>query len=174
MKSFSILALAAVLFSSVQAAPQLATRASQADIDAYINGQNSMRARHGAKALAWSDALAQKAQQWTNGCKFQHSGGSLGPYGENLSAGTGGGFTIAAAVKLWTDEECMVGDTASYQTGVPSHFSQVVWKGTTQVGCAYTMCNGIFDPSYGQARFVACEYSPAGNVIGQFPQNVQM
>lgn len=32
---------------------------------------------------------------------------------------------------------------------VPSHFTQVVWKGTTQVGCAVQVCSGIFPASYG-------------------------
>lgn len=31
----------------------------------------------------------------------------------------------------------------------PSHFTQVVWKSSTQVGCAVQSCNGIFDPSFG-------------------------
>jgi len=54
---------------------------SDGDIQAYLSAHNSVRAQHGATALSWSDNLASKAQQWANGCKFQHSGGSLGPFG---------------------------------------------------------------------------------------------
>ena len=32
---------------------------------------------------------------------------------------------------------------------VASHFTQMVWKSTTQLGCAVQSCNGIFDSSYG-------------------------
>ena len=32
---------------------------------------------------------------------------------------------------------------------VASHFTQVVWKGTTQVGCAVQSCSGIFAASFG-------------------------
>jgi hypothetical protein len=106
------------------------------------------------------------AQAWADGCKFEHSGGQ---FGENLAAGTGDAYTIASAVKSWTDEVSQY-NSADPQ---PSHFTQVVWKATTQVGCAVQDCSGIFDASYGLAHFHVCEYSPAGNVIGEFAQNVQ-
>jgi Cysteine-rich secretory protein family len=50
---------------------------------------------------------------------------------------------------------------------VASHFTQVVWKGTSQIGCAKAVCGGIF-PGFGDANFFVCEYLDAGNVIGQF------
>jgi uncharacterized protein YkwD len=55
---------------------------------------------------------------------------------------------------------------------VPSHFTQVVWKATTQVGCAVNTCNGIF-AGFGAAQYYVCEYSVQGNVIGEFGTNVQ-
>jgi hypothetical protein len=108
--------------------------------------------------------LASAAQQWANNCKFVHSGGSLGPFGENLAAGTGSSYDIAAAVKSWTDE------VSEYDPNnpQPSHFTQVVWKGTSQVGCALQLCDGIFDASFGKAKYFVCEYSAQGNIIGQF------
>lgn len=135
----------------------------------YLAAHNSFRAQHGAAALTWSDELASKAQQWANGCKFQHSGGSLGPYGENLAAGTGSSYGISAAIKSWTEE------SKDYNPSNPtfSHFTQVVWKGTKQLGCAVQSCDGIFSSSYGKAKYYVCEYFPAGNVQGQFAQNVQ-
>ncbi|KAG5654737.1 hypothetical protein H0H81_003745 [Sphagnurus paluster] len=133
------------------------------DIQAYLSSHNSVRANHGAVPLTWSDDLASKAQQWANGCLFQHSGGIFGRIGENLAAGTGD-YTIQTAVKAWTDE------VSEYNPSNPksSHFTQVVWKATTQVGCAVQICDGIFDASFGKARYYVCEYSAAGNVQGQF------
>jgi len=116
--------------------------------------------------LTWNDTLASYAQKWVNGCKFQHS---AGPYGENLAAGTGD-FDIAAGIKLWTDEASDYDPTNPQ----PSHFTQVVWKSSTQVGCAVSTCSGIFDASFGKAQYYTCEYSPPGNYIGEFAQNVQV
>ncbi|KAF9015338.1 CAP domain-containing protein [Cyathus striatus] len=151
--------------TSSSASASTGSTTSSSDIDAYLAGHNTVRANHGASALTWSDELASKAQQWANGCVFEHSGGSLGDFGEDLAAG-GGDFSITSAVKLWTDE------ASEYDPSnpVPSHFTQVVWKATTQVGCAVQSCDGILD---GTAKYYVCEYFPAGNVIGEFAENVQ-
>lgn len=45
------------------------------------------------------------------------------------------------------------------------HFTQLVWKNTTTVGCGAANCDGI-------GWLLVCEYNPAGNVIGQFGGNV--
>ncbi|PIL27964.1 transporter [Ganoderma sinense ZZ0214-1] len=147
----------------------VAADTSPQDVAAYLTAHNTARAEHGAKGLGWNETLANAALWWVSKCKFQHSGGSLGPYGENLAAGTGGSYDIAAAVKSWTDEASQY----NAQNPAPSHFTQVVWKNSAQVGCAEKDCPGIFPADYGMAKYHACEYFPAGNVIGQFPENVQ-
>ncbi len=43
------------------------------------------------------------------------------------------------------------------------HFSQLVWKGSTQLGCGYST----------KCQMLTCNYSPPGNVAGQFASNVQ-
>jgi hypothetical protein len=70
----------------------------------------------------------------------------------------------------------------SEQTG---HFTQLVWKGTTEVGCGVTNCPPVSSSSSSsddsgsnpaQGWFVVCEYRPPGNVVGDdniwFTQNV--
>ncbi|RXW18244.1 hypothetical protein EST38_g7613 [Candolleomyces aberdarensis] len=139
---------------------------SGGDIADYLAGHNTIRRNHGASDLTWSDELASAAQRWANNCQWKHSGGAVGPFGENLAAGTNLG--IRAAIKLWTDE------VSDYNPASPtfSHFTQVVWKGTTQVGCAVQTCTGILGNS--PAKFYVCEYNPPGNVAGRFGENVQV
>lgn len=78
--------------------PEFIASAVDAFADAYTQAHNSFRAQHGARPLAWSPALAAKAQNWANGCVFKH-----GSVGENLAAGTGN-YGAVNAVKGWTDE----------------------------------------------------------------------
>ncbi|CAE6425065.1 unnamed protein product [Rhizoctonia solani] len=107
----------------------------------YLDAHNNKRAKHGAKALVWDDALSASAQAWANQCKFEHS-----QSGQNLAAGTGNP-SAATAVGWWNDE------SKDYNTSSPqySHWTQVVWKSTTKLGCAMKQCapGTIFDASYG-------------------------
>ena len=65
---------------------------------------------------------------------------------ENLAAGTGT-FTVTDGINSWMDE------AADYdpEDPQPSHFTQVVWKSTTNVGCAFITCppGSIFPEVYG-------------------------
>lgn len=90
-----------------------------------MNEHNRFRALHGAAPLTWSQTLADAAASWASHCVFQHSGGTLGPYGENLAAnaGEGTGTTAAlAGIQLWEDE------APDYNPANPtySHFTQMV------------------------------------------------
>jgi hypothetical protein len=58
------------------------------------------------------------------------------------------------------------------------HFTQLVWKNTTSVGCGRTQCNGERDKDKDKDMaapgwYVVCEYYPPGNVIGSFTAMVQ-
>lgn len=136
-------------------------QSSSSDQAAYLAAHNSARQAHGASPVTWSDQLAGFAQTWANNCVFQHSGGKFGRVGENLAAGTGS-YGIDEMVGDWMAE------VSQYDPNNPvaSHFTQVVWKGTSQIGCAKQTCSGIFPGS--DATFYVCEYLAAGNVIGEF------
>jgi len=137
--------------------------AAQALVDAH----NRYRAQHCAAPLAWSPQLAQVAQRWANalrdrGCQFGHSGGE---YGENLAAGTTGTLDGGAVAAMWYDEVReypFPNGGFSMRTG---HFTQLVWRETTQLGCAMSQCNGN--------DIWVCEYDPPGNVQGMYRDNVK-
>ncbi|KAF9006605.1 CAP domain-containing protein [Cyathus striatus] len=174
--------VAAGVFStsfSVYAAPRPAAghprflsnmRTSPFQIATFLNAHNSVRAAHNASALTWSSELAEKAGVWADNCQFKPTGGVLSDqmYGENIAAGTGK-FSTYNAVEIFTQDE------ASYDPASPTytHFTQVVWKSTTQLGCAVSRCDGIFDASFGKASLYVCLYNPVGNVIGEVLENVQ-
>lgn len=53
------------------------------------------------------------------------------------------------------------------------HFSQIVWKGTTHVGCATVVCNSLGNVDSSEPLpFTVCNYSPPGK-IRSFPISVQ-
>lgn len=150
-----------------QPRPQPAPAAGPSgDAAALVAAHNRYRAQHCAQPLTWSPKLAQVAQQWANnlrdqGCAFDHSGGS---YGENLAAGTTGAMDPEAVVAMWYDEVkgySFQQPGFSMQTG---HFTQVVWRSTTQVGCGMAQCKGN--------DIWVCEYDPPGNWEGQYKQQV--
>jgi hypothetical protein len=126
---------------------------------------------HGASPLEWSDDIAYMAQAWAfvtgNENKGQSGEHSKSEYrknnagfdylGENIAWASPNPPSPAQAVKMWYDEieftEGKLGalNEFNYQTG---HYSQVVWKETTHVGC------GAFDGT------VLCIYGPGGNFGG--------
>ncbi|KIK55517.1 hypothetical protein GYMLUDRAFT_76469 [Collybiopsis luxurians FD-317 M1] len=136
-------------------------------VQEYLDSHNSVRSQFNVGGLQWNNTLAAVAQQWSNKCNFEHSNGAMGPYGENIAAGTGN-YNITTALGDWAAE------ASQYNPRNPqySHFTQMVWKDTTQVGCAVQTCDGIFQSDYGPAQFYTCEYYPQGNIIGQFSENV--
>lgn len=129
---------------------------------AILDAHNVDRAAHGVGPLSWDSSAYAYAKN--NADNYDCSGiltHTHGPFGENLAAGFPDG---PSAVKAWYDE----GQTYNYQThNEYNHFTQVVWKGSTKVGCAYKDCL-----AYGWQKYIVCEYSPVGNVVGQSPANV--
>jgi uncharacterized protein YkwD len=134
---------------------------------AWVDAHNRVRAKHCAPPLEWSPKLAQVAQQWANtlrdkGCVFGHSGNAT--YGENLAAATTGSLDAAAIVKMWYDEiaDYKFPDGGfSMKTG---HFTQVVWRGTSRIGCGRSLCKTM--------EIWVCEYERPGNWEGQYRANV--
>ncbi|MDB4964983.1 MAG: hypothetical protein JWN44_672 [Myxococcales bacterium] len=167
MRSCLFLLCAALCLARPESAARAKSAGASADATALVDAHNRMRAKHCAPPLRWSPKLAASAQKWSNairdrGCALGHSGGA---YGENLAAGTIGMLTPAAVVGMWYDEVkrfSFRNGGFSMKTG---HFTQVVWRGTHEVGCGRSQCNGL--------DVWICQYDPPGNVEGQYRENVQ-
>jgi len=134
------------------------------DFTAIVAAHNGYRSMHCAPALTWSTQLAASAQQWANACTSNGQGGfkhddKRGQVGENLYWGTR--TTAKNAVDWW------YGEISNYDFANPKccgppkipavvgHFTQVVWRNSTQVGCGVAACSG--------KNFWVCRYSPPGN-----------
>ncbi|RDW25795.1 CAP domain-containing protein [Yarrowia lipolytica] len=126
-----------------------------------LDTQNAKRAEHGVGAFAWNETLANFASDYLEKaqCNFAHSGG---PYGENLAMGYP---SAQAAVNGWYDEVKDYNFAQGDFSMATGHFTQMVWKGSNQLGCAKKECGG-------NGAYVVCEYYPRGNIIGAFQQNV--
>jgi uncharacterized protein YkwD len=141
------------------------TNALAQEQQTILTVHNQFRKLHHAAPLLWDDELAQFAKRHANMCRFKHSGSS---FGENLAAGYP---SLAAAINAWYAENALYSYNNpgfSYATG---HFTQVVWKETQKIGCAYVACNGSGGTP---GNYLVCEYSPAGNIAnnGFFARNV--
>jgi pathogenesis-related protein 1 len=148
----------------------VASRGSPRQIGAFLGAHNAVRSAHGAAPLKWSSDLAQRAEAYGDKCQFAHTNGALSstPYGENIAAGTGD-FGVFDAVRSF------VSDQDQYNPANPTflRFTQVIWKSTTEIGCAVSECNGLFGPKTGTAYLYVCLYNPPGNVLGKIKENVQ-
>ncbi|MCU1282690.1 MAG: hypothetical protein JWM53_6236 [bacterium] len=160
---------AATLATLSGGAPSSARRQSAPAVDAgaWVEAHNRVRAKHCAPPLAWSPKVAASAQKWANtiadrGCALGHSGGQ---YGENLAAGTSGTLDAAGVVGMWYDENKQFSFRSGGFSMKTDHFTQVVWRGTTAVGCGRSQCNGM--------DVWICQYDPPGNVEGQYRDNVR-
>lgn len=162
------------------AMPAVAAQALDFDAAEMLAAHNRWRATVGAPALTYSTELAASAQQWadhlkqSNRCQMQHSQPN-GAYGENLywasaiewSNGKREVQKVSPkkVVDEWASERadydyarnrCAVGKMCG-------HYTQVVWRATTTVGCAVAVCGNTLEQVW------VCQYQPAGNWIGKKP-----
>lgn len=150
------------------------------DSKTMLAAHNRWRATVNVPPLAYSPELAASAQRWANHlkqhqqCQMEHSS-SATPYGENL---------YWASARQWSDgtreiqpvtPEQVVDSWASERTDydevnnrcaagkVCGHYTQLVWRSTTTVGCAVAVCDDTLEQVW------VCHYAPAGNWVGRKP-----
>jgi pathogenesis-related protein 1 len=156
---------------------------ASADESAWLDPMNAARAAVGDPPLTWNPIAAQVALNYANMCDYVHNpnrdsdyamlGGGNGGLGENIAAGAPT-LTIASANMGWIQGEEPDYDYATNTCNTMGgtvecgHYTQIVWKTTTSVGCAIVTCNTNtpFGTKYGTKwGYAVCDYSPPGNIV---------
>jgi hypothetical protein len=131
---------------------------------------NRERKAFGAPPLGWDPALAAAAASYGPTLaklgKLAHSPAAGRPgQGENLWMGTHDAYRLEEMIGGWADEKRLFRSglfpdvSKSGAWSDVAHYTQMVWPGTTRVGCAVHRT-----PRW---DFLICRYAPAGNVVGQ-------
>ncbi|USU04584.1 CAP domain-containing protein [Sphingomonadaceae bacterium OTU29LAMAA1] len=136
-----------------------------------LAGHNRARGDVGVAPITWSEPLAASARGYAETMartgRFEHAVQSIGMdrQGENLWTGTRGAYRYDEMIRHWVAEKRDFVNVPAPQfsrTGRwqdVGHYTQIVWRATTQVGCALAS-NATDD-------YLVCRYAPPGNVVGQ-------
>ncbi|KAK1584999.1 hypothetical protein QYE76_016938 [Lolium multiflorum] len=153
-----LLALATAMAASV---------AAQNSPQDFVDPHNAARDDVGVGPVSWDDTVAAYAQSYAEqrrgDCQLVHSGGQ---YGENIFWGSAGAdWSAADAVNSWVSEKQFYdhGSNTCAEDEVCGHYTQVVWRDSTAVGCARVVCDN------NGGVFIVCSYNPPGNFEGQSP-----
>ena len=135
-----------------------------------LDGHNIFRTRLGLNSFTWSNNLASRSQQWANHMAannvFMH--GNQDGVGENIAYRTTDIYDgpKSMIVDQWGGEQrfyirnCVFPDCSnSGNWDDVSHYTQMIWRDTTQVGCAVAI-------GFGNA-YLCCQYLKPGNWDGQ-------
>lgn len=130
---------------------------------------NQVRHAAGVQPIVWDRGLAAAADayavQLARTGRWGHSPSSSRPgQGENLWMGTRGAFSVDEMIGAWASEGRLfrrgsfpaVSRSGNWED--VGHFTQMIWRGSTRVGCAIRSSNSN--------DYLVCRYSPAGNVFG--------
>lgn len=137
-----------------------------------LAAHNRERAALGVVPLRWNEDLAASARGWADHLAatggFHHAPESkIDPEGENLWAGSKGYFTPERMVDGWIREKrfykagVFPNNSSTGRVSDVGHYTQLIWRATTQVGCATA--------TGGREDVLVCRYAQAGNYVGERP-----
>lgn len=139
-----------------------------------LAAHNRERAAAGVPALVWDAALAAEARaaalRIARTGIFDHAdepGSRLSGRGENLWEGTSGRYALEEMAGDWAAEKqdfhpgVFPRVSRSGDLGAVGHYTQMIWRGTTRVGCALA--------DDGRDEILVCRYAAPGNVMGERP-----
>ncbi|XP_058068587.1 pathogenesis-related protein PR-1-like [Magnolia sinica] len=134
-------------------------------IEQFMEAHNSARKTVGVPPLRWEPLLATYARVYSNqrrhDCELVHSPAYT--FGENIFIGQGRRWTAKDAVAAWVAEKQWYHYSDNSCNGPDcTHYTQIVWRTTEQVGCAKIICDSGWS-------YITCEYYPPGNYVGERP-----
>jgi uncharacterized protein YkwD len=157
---------------------------------AAINSHNEHRSNHSAPEATWNERIAGYAANTAATCKYAHDmkqgdadyGQNIAMWGLSSGAEKLGdvGAINMAITDMWYNGELGLFLPSYYGEDSPDmqnfekwgHFSQLVWKKSTGVGCQAQFCpKGTMNDAM-DTWFMVCNYYPAGNMGGAYGSNV--
>lgn len=147
------------------------------DMQGLLDLHNEARCEHNADPLVYSGTVEATAQAYAEELASNSSCGTLqhsnaedrNYYGENLftcGSTAAGCFSPAYAMSLLYESEVQADNVEDYG----GHATQILWKSTTELGCAVESCilgSFFYD-------ILVCHYNPAGNFVGQYLDEVEL
>jgi len=139
-------------------------------IQTVLDIHNAERNALGLPSLTWAADLAGTSQSWCNTIaarnSLAHSTGRV-HIGENVAYTKSKAGSVAANINLWLSEKAYfinglyphISTTGNVEDA--GHYSQIVWRTTTQVGCGQATNAGH--------DFLVCQYRVGGNSNGVRP-----
>ena len=145
---------------------------------AILYHHNIARLNHGAAALVWDASCEAKALAAASTCSLANS-----VLGQNTYLSSTSAFNVTAAItETWYKNQLSsltpwFGIATLPVSLLPnvSASAQVLWKGTTRVGCASVDCTGkmkVDGVVSGLSKYTVCNYAAAGGVNGLFALNI--
>lgn len=167
MKRISALVALGLAFIPSVAAPAQPSGSQEARL---LAAHNRVRAQAGVPALRWDPSLAAAAASYAPTLarmgRLQHSPKASRPgQRENLAMGTRGAYSPEDMVGSWAAERRYFRNDVFPNVSTTgnwldvSHYTTMVWRTTTSVGCAVHRSGGW--------DYLICRYSPPGNVDGR-------
>lgn len=138
------------------------------DLLAIFDLHNQARAEVGSPPLRWNPSLAAKAQGWAQnvaetGTTAHSPRGGREDERENVVMGLRSAISPVAMAQTWLDEKRLFRpgvfpDVCASDWSACSHYSQIIWSTTTDVGCGYAAADYVA---------LVCRYWPKGNLDGR-------